>query len=184
MHSIANRLADLWWLYAVRGVFALLFGLAAIFWPGLTIAILIIIFGVFVLLDGLMMLGVGYRARHASPNAWNLGLQGVLNVIIGLVAFFAPIATAMALIILIAAWAVVMGVLEIIAAIRLRGRLDNEWLLVVSGIVSVLLGLSLIAAPGAGIVVMAWIIGGFSLLSSLVLFSIATRLRKLKSAVA
>ncbi len=183
MHPIANRLADLWWLYAIRGVFALLFGLTAILWPKLTIAILIIIFGVFVLLDGLMMLVVGYRARRASPNSWNLVLQGILNVIIGLVAFFAPIATAMALIILIAAWAVVMGVLEIIAAIRLRGRLDNEWLLVVSGIVSVLLGISLIVAPGAGIVVMVWIIGGFSLLSSLVFFSVAARLRKLKSAV-
>src|SRR5690606_35537706 len=155
-----------------------------IFWPGLTIAILIIIFGVFVLLDGLMMLGVGFRARRASPNSWNLALQGILNVIIGLVAFFAPIATAMALIILIAAWAVVMGVLEIIAALRLRRRLDNQWLLVVSGIISVLLGLSLVMAPEAGIVVMAWIIGGFSLLSSLVLFSVAARLRKLKSAVA
>lgn len=184
MHSIANRLSDLWWLYAVRGLFALLFGLAAIFWPGLTIAILIAVFGIFVLVDGLMMLGVGIQARHTSPNWWSLVLQGILNVIIGLVAFFAPIATAMALVILVAAWAVVLGVLEIIAAIRLRRVLGNEWLLIVSGIISVLLGISLVMAPGAGIVVMAWIIGGFSLLSSVVLFSIAARLRKLKASVA
>ncbi len=183
MHSTVNRLADFWWLYAVRGVLALLFGLAAIFWPGLTIAVLIAVFGVFVLVDGLMMLVVGFQARGASPNWWNLVLQGALNVVIGLVAFFAPLATALALIILVAAWAIILGVLEIVAAVRLKNVISNQWWLIASGIISILLGISLVSAPGAGIVVMAWIIGGFSLLSSLVLFFIAARLRKLKGGV-
>ncbi|QDS94120.1 acid-resistance membrane protein [Roseimaritima multifibrata] len=183
MNNKDSRLSRIWWLFATRGVFALLFGLAAIFWPGMTISILVAVFGAFVLLDGLMMLAVGIQSRQTNPRWSSLALQGVLNVAIGLVAFFAPIATAMAVVILIASWAIVMGVLEIFIAIRMRRTIQHEWLLVVGGVISILLGGSLFMAPGAGILVMAWIIGGFSILSGFVLLSIAMRLKKVKSTV-
>ena len=176
-----NRLSDHWWLVALRAACAFLFGLAAIMWPGLTIAILVAIFGVFVLLDGSLLVAVGVGNRDDDPRWWSLVLQGALGAIFGLVALLAPIATAMALVVLVAAWAIVSGIAEIMAAFRLRAFIENEWLLAVSGVLSILFGVILGLAPRAGIVAMAWIIGGFAILSSLLLAAMALRLRKFKS---
>ncbi|MCA9215921.1 MAG: DUF308 domain-containing protein [Planctomycetales bacterium] len=176
--SIA-RLSDLWWVLAVRAVFALLLGLAAILWPGLTIAILVAIFGAFVLLDGALFGIVGIKSRETDPLWWSRTLQGTLSILIGLIALFAPITTAMAMVMLVAVWSILTGVFQIAVATLLRNRIENGWLMVAGGVAFILFGLVYAFSPKAGIVVMAWIIGGYSILTGIVLMVFGLRWKKI-----
>lgn len=164
-----------WWVVAVRGLAAVLFGLAAFAWPQVTLTVLVLLFGAYALVDG--VLGLIYAFGSGRPfRAMRVG-EGVAGIIVGVIALAWPGITALALLYLIAAWAVVTGILEIVAAIDLRKVIDNEWLLLLSGIASVIVGVMLAVWPGAGALALIWLIGGYAIVFGGLLIALAFRLR-------
>jgi uncharacterized membrane protein HdeD (DUF308 family) len=165
-----------WWALAIRGVVAILFGIIAIVSPGLTAAALIILFGAYALVDGIFALVAGLRAAAHHGRSGALLVEGVLNILIGLIAFFWPAATLVALIYLIAIWAIITGVALIMAGMALI-RFSGEWLLVICGLLSILLGIVLFITPAAGVVALSWWFGIYALLFGIALVSAAFRIR-------
>jgi uncharacterized membrane protein HdeD (DUF308 family) len=151
-----ETLARNWWVIVLRGVGAVLFGLLAFYWPGLTLAALVLLYGAYALVDGALAVAWALVGRHPGPFPWGVLLSGLAGVGMGLLTLAWPGVTALALLYLIAAWAIVRGVFEIVAAIQLRRELDHEWLLVASGALSVLFGILLVVAPGAGALALLW----------------------------
>ena len=173
-----QALGQHWKWIALRGVAAVIFGVLAIAWPAIALAVLVLVWGAYAFVDGVFTLLAAARMRESGRPIWPLVLVGLLGVVAGLVAFFWPALTALGLLMLIAAWALVTGVLQIIAAIRLRKALANEWWLGLSGALSVLFGVLMIANPGAGAVAVAWVIGAYAVFFGVMLVLLALRLRK------
>lgn len=171
---IVNILAKHWWILLIRGLLAVLFGVLAFAMPGLTLLTLILLYGGYALADGLTALWVGGKSR-----AWWLLLVGVLGIIVGILTFIYPDITAVALLYLIAAWAIVRGAFEVMTAIQLRKEISNEWMLIFGGILSILFGIVLIANPAAGALAMIWVIGAYALVFGLITIFLAFRLRGL-----
>jgi uncharacterized membrane protein HdeD (DUF308 family) len=171
-------LARNWWALALRGLFGILFGITAFAWPGITLVSLVLLFGAYSLVDGVFNVIAAVRGgtRGGVP-WWALLVQGLAGIAVGIMTFAWPGITALALLYLIAAWAVVTGVFEVVAAIRLRKEIRGEWLLALSGILSVLFGLSLVAWPVAGALAVVWLIGAYAFASGVLLLILAFRLR-------
>lgn len=163
-----------WWTFLLRGLVAVLFAVMAFLWPGLTLAALVLVWGAFAFVDGIFAIVSGVRSRW-----WAFVFFGVLGVLAGLVALFMPGVTALALLLVIAAWAIVRGVFEIVAAIRLRKEIRGEWMLVLAGVASVGLGVLMILFPDAGALAVVWLIGLQALLAGVLMFALALRLRRL-----
>jgi uncharacterized membrane protein HdeD (DUF308 family) len=147
-----------WWALALRGLFALLFGIAALFWPAITLIVLVWLFGAYALVDGVFGVVAGLSLAGQHRQWWLLLVEGIVGIVAGLGAFLWTGITALALLYLIAAWAIVTGVFEIVAAFE-----RSEWWLGLSGLLSVLFGLLLVLFPGAGALSVVWIIGFYSL---------------------
>jgi uncharacterized membrane protein HdeD (DUF308 family) len=179
-----ETLARNWWAIVLRGVFAVLFGLGAFFWPGITLAVLVLFYGAYLFADGIMAVVWALMGRRAGPFPWGVFLAGLVSIVGGLVTFFMPGLTALVLLYLIAAWAIVRGVFEIIAAFHLRRELTNEWLLALNGVLSVLFGILLIAAPGAGALAVLWMIGTFAVIVGIVMIVLGFRLKGLQGTAA
>ena len=165
-----------WWALALRGGLAVLFGVAAFVVPGLTVAFLIALFGAYALIDGALAIVAGVKAAEHHERFGSLLLRGILGIAAGLVAFILPAATAVVLTLMIGAWAIVTGVLEIVAAVHLH-RAHGEWLLIANGVLSVLFGLFLVVAPALGILTLVWIIGGYAIVFGAIMLVLAFRLR-------
>ncbi|MBP2475838.1 uncharacterized membrane protein HdeD (DUF308 family) [Crossiella equi] len=169
-----------WWLVVVRGVAAILFGVLGLVWPGLTLLALVFLFAFYTLLDGVVAVAGAVAHREAAgADRWLVGLLGAAGVVTGLVALMWPDITALVLLFLIAAWAVVTGVLEIVSGWQLRKVITGELLLFVSGALSVVLGLLLFAFPGQGALALVVTIAAFAILWGIVLVMLGVRLRKL-----
>jgi|HubBroStandDraft_4_1064222.scaffolds.fasta_scaffold15979_3 uncharacterized membrane protein HdeD (DUF308 family) len=170
-------LAENWWSLVIRGLVALTVGVVALVWPGITLAALVILFGAYALIDGVVSL-VGARKASQAHERWGaLVLEGVAGIVASLVAIFWPGITVFALVIMIAAWAVVTGAFEIAAAVRLRKRISGEWLLVLSGVVSILFGFVLFAFPLAGALTIAYMVGIYAFVFGGLLMALGFRLR-------
>ncbi|MBV9785248.1 MAG: HdeD family acid-resistance protein [Acidisphaera sp.] len=169
-------LAYNWWAVALRGVFAILFGLVALFLPGVTIASLVLLFAVYMLVDGLFAIVSAARAA-AHHQRWGLLiLEGVVDIIAGAVAFVLPAVTVFVFVTLLGAWAVVSGIAMTIAAFRLH-LTHGRWLLLLCGLISVVWGLLLFMFPVAGAVVLTWWLGGYAFAFGIVLLVLSFRLR-------
>jgi len=168
-----------WWLLLLRGVAALLFGLAALFWPEITLVSLVILFGAFVVVDGIFSLAAAFRERGVHPRWWVVLLEGLIGLTLGGATLAWPEITALVLIYLAASWAVLTGVLEILAALALREELRGEWLLALIGLASVLIGVVLFAQPGAGMVAVSWLIGVYALIFGLLMIALSWKMRSL-----
>jgi len=175
-----QTLAKNWWAIVLRGVFAVLFGLGAFFWPGITLAVLVLLYGAYLFADGILAVLWAIAGRRAGPFPWGVLLAGLASIVGGLLAFLMPGLTALVLLYLIAGWAIVRGIFEIIAAFHLRRELTNEWLLALNGALSVLFGILLIVAPGAGALAVLWIIGTFALIVGIVMIVLGFRLKGLQ----
>jgi uncharacterized membrane protein HdeD (DUF308 family) len=161
----------------VRGVLAVLVGVLAFLWPGLTIAVLVAVFGAFALVDGITNLILGFTRASRGGRSWALVIQGIAGVVAGVLTFVWPGVTALALLALIGAWAIVTGVLEIVAAVRLRRVVTGEWRLALSGALSVIFGILLFLFPIPGAIGIAWALGAYALVTGMILISLGVRLR-------
>ncbi|CDM66411.1 HdeD family acid-resistance protein [Pyrinomonas methylaliphatogenes] len=173
-------LARNWWALALRGVLAIIFAILAVMWPGLTLIVLALLFGAYALVDGLFAILAALRAPEGYERWWVHFFEGLAGVLVGIIAFFWPGITAFALLYLIAAWAIITGVLEIAAAIRLRRYVAGEWLLALSGALSLLFGILIVLVPSAGAIGVVWIIAFYAFLFGLLLIALALRLRRLE----
>lgn len=173
--AMLPKLSENWWALALRGVAAAIFGLLALFWPGITLTALILLFGAFALVDGVFAIVAGIRG--VEGRRWLLLVEGVLGAIAGLVALALPGTVAIVMLYVVAAWAVLTGLLEIVAAVQLRREIEGEWALALVGIVSVLFGVVLAVLPGVGLLSLVWLIGASVLVSGIALIALAFRVR-------
>ena len=171
-------LAKYWWAIALRGAAGILFGILAFAMPVLTLAVLVLMFGAYALVDGIFNVVAAVSGRSGARPWWALLLAGLVGIGAGLVTFFMPGLTALALAYVIGFWAIAIGVLEIIAAIRLRKVITNEWWLGLSGALAVVFGAVLILAPGAGALAMVLWIGAYAFVYGVFLLLLGFRLRR------
>jgi len=176
----SELLARHWWLFLLRGLISILFGVLAFVWPGITLASLVLVFGAFAFADGVFALVGALRGGGREP-WWLLILEGLVGVGIGIITVVSPGITALALLFYIAIWAIATGVLEIGSAIALRKEIEHEWLLGLSGLASVVFGVLLIARPGAGALTVLWLIGGYALVFGVLLVMLSFRARRLSA---
>lgn len=170
LHTLARN----WWVLALRGLVAVLFGLLTFFVPGITLVTLVLLFGAYALVDGIFNV-VGFF-RLASHH-WALLIEGVIGIIAGVLTFAWPAITAIVLLYVIAFWAIFTGIFELIAGIRLRKTISNEWLLLLMGVFSLLFGVLILFAPGAGALAIVLWIGAYALVFGIFLLALAFRLR-------
>ncbi|MFC4586205.1 HdeD family acid-resistance protein [Sphaerisporangium corydalis] len=166
-----------WWVLAVRGACGILFGILAIVWPLITLLTLVILFGAFAIVSGVFALIGAMRGAHPEESRMWLAASGVFGIVAGIVAWVWPGITAYALLLLIAAYAVVIGVVEIVAAVRRRKAGDTEWLYLVSGVLSVIFGILLFTWPASGALALTWLIGAFAIVYGASLLILAFRVR-------
>jgi uncharacterized membrane protein HdeD (DUF308 family) len=181
---MVNLFARRWWLFALRGVAAIIFGILAIMLPGITLATLIILFGAYAFVDGIFAVIHAIGGGDESESMWLLLLEGLLGIGVGLITFFEPGLTAVALLFYIAAWNLATGVLEIAGALRLRKQVSGEFWLLVGGLCSIVFAVILMARPAAGALALIWVIGIYAVLFGISLLALAFRLRGVKSALA
>jgi uncharacterized membrane protein HdeD (DUF308 family) len=172
MHILARN----WWALVLRGVLAVLFGVLAYLWPGLTIASLVVLFGAYALVDGLFSLLAAFRRQPGESRGW-LVFNGILGVLAGIVVLTRPGLSAVFLFYLIACWAIVTGIAQIVAAVALRKVIRDEWLLVLAGLLSIALGVLMLMRPAAGVLGLVWAIALFAIATGVSLIALGFRLR-------
>ena len=183
VENLASILSRSWWLMLLRGLVAIGFGILVFAKPQISVLVLVYLFGVYVLVDGILGVSVAIQARN-ELNSWGvLLLWGLLGVAVGILAFVKPDITALALLFYIALWAIATGVLEIAAAIRLREVIKDEWLLILAGLVSVAFGVFLIARPEPGALVVLSLIGGYAIVFGVLIVIFAFKIRSFVSKV-
>jgi uncharacterized membrane protein HdeD (DUF308 family) len=175
---LLHALAKSWWLVLLRGIAGILFGLLAFAWPGLTLVTLVLLYGAYTLVDGVVALAAAFTGAARPGPTWWLIIIGLLGIAVGAITFFYPGVTALVLVLLIGGWAVAHGIFEIIGAIQLRKEIDNEWWLILAGALSVIFGLMVLFAPGAGALALIWVIGAYSIVFGAMLIGLSLRLRK------
>lgn len=182
MNTVTTPVGASWGWMLIRGLAAVLFGLLALLLPGATLVTLALLWGAYALVEGSGALIAAFRLRAGGQPLWPLGLAGLLGIVAGLITLIWPGLTALTLLLLIAVWAITMGILEIIAAIRLRQVITNEWWLGLSGLLSLAFGGLLVVNPGAGALAVIWLIGGYALLFGILLIALAWRLKRFQRA--
>src|SRR6516165_6665978 len=178
--ALLGRLAENWWLLLLRGLAAIAFGVLAFLWPGITLVALTYLFGIYAIVDGVVAIWAAFNAPGDAGPRWWLGLSGVVSIIAGIVAFAYTGITALVLLVFIAVWAIIIGVLQLYAAIRLWNVIDNDWWLILSGLLSIAFGAVLIAWPGTGALAVIWTIAWFAVFFSCLFVGLAFRLKKYK----
>ena len=175
-------LADNWWVLLIRGIAAILFGILAFLWPGLTLAVLVLLFGAYALVDGIFSIIAAFAASdQPAGNRWLVGLGGLASIIFGILVFFWPGITAVVLLYFIAAWAIVTGILSIIAAIQLRREIEGEWWMITAGVLSILFGVFAYLYPGATALSLILVIAAYAVVFGIVLVILAFRVRGLQN---
>ena len=178
MHVISGP----WWSWLLRGIAAIVFGVLAMLWPGITFLAFVAMFAAYALIDGVLHLTAAFRAPQGQPR-WLLALQGILGIAVAALTFVWPGITALALLFLIGAWAIVGGAMRIALAIQLRKVIVGEWLLGLSGVMSIIFGVLVYVVPVAGVVGVAFMVGFYAIVLGIVMMSLAIRLRRFERTV-
>jgi uncharacterized membrane protein HdeD (DUF308 family) len=176
MQSVAKAMTDKWWLFLLEGVLAIGFGVIAWVWPDLTVGTLVVLFGAFAFVNGVMNLAAAPGASALGGSPWGFIFQGVLGIATGVIVAVWPDISALALMYVIAAWAIVTGIYRIAVAIELRKLIDNEWLLALGGIASIAFGVLAAMFPGDGAVALVWAIGLYAIVFGVLLVGLSYRL--------
>ena len=167
-----------WWLLVLRGVLGIAFGVLVFLWPMLAWVVIVASFAAYALLDGVFAISAAILGHPQRRHWWGLILEGILGIAAAVVTLLWPTLATIPLLAIIAAWAIATGVAEVIVAIRLRRELAGEWLLALSGVLSVLFGITLILQPQAGAIAIAWLIGVYSIAFGFLLLVLGFRLRE------
>jgi len=175
-----NLMTQNWWAIALRGLVAVLFGIATFIWPSITLFVLVALFGAYALVDGIFAIIESFRRDVVRERWWALLIEGIVGVAIGVLTFIWPGLTAMGLLFLIAFWAIVTGVFEIITAIRLRHEIRGEWMMALIGILSIALGFLIVAFPLAGALSVVLMIGAFVFAMGVLMIALGFKLRSLR----
>ena len=170
-------LAHNWWMLLLRGILAFVFGLLCVTYPDVTLFVMTIMFGVYALLDGILALASSVKTATGGSQWWSTIFEGIVGIVVGLFILIWPGITAFGLVYLIGMWAIITGIFEIMAAIRLRQHFTNEWLLIISGVASVIFGLLIIVIPRAGALAVVWWVGTYAIFFGMVFIALALRLR-------
>jgi uncharacterized membrane protein HdeD (DUF308 family) len=169
-----------WWLLVLRGDAAIGFGILTFIWPGPTLAALVMLFGAYAMVEGTFAIASGVlRGSLSGSSRWLLVLEGLVGVIIGVITFFASGITAVGLLYYIGAWAIVTGIFKVVAAIQLRQVINNEWLLIFGGILSLLFGVLVFIYPGASALSILWLIGIYAVVFGATTVALGFRLKGL-----
>jgi uncharacterized membrane protein HdeD (DUF308 family) len=177
-------LAKNWWVFLVRGLLAILFGVMAFAWPGLTLVTLVFLFGAWALVSGVFATVGAFGARARNKDWWVLLLTGLLGIAVGFLTFYRPGITAISLLWYIAFWSIFTGVMEFVAAFRLRKEIRGEGWLMLAGAASVVFGVLLLAYPGAGALALITLIAAYAIVFGVILILAALRLKKLAPSAA
>jgi len=172
-----------WWALVLRGAIAILFALATFALPGITIAVLVTIFGFYALFDGIFAIVSTVKAVQGHRRWGAFLFEGIVGILFGLYAIVFPIGAAAAFVSFVAVWAIFTGILEIMAAVRLRRHIKGEWLLILLGVLSILLGVILVAAPVSGAVFLVWVFASYGLIFGVLLIALGFRMRRLPESV-
>jgi uncharacterized membrane protein HdeD (DUF308 family) len=179
-----DPILDRWWLLTLRGAAAIIFGVLTFVAPLASIFALVIVWGAYALIDGVLDLGLAIRSGRRGEHWGWFAFAGVCGIVAGLVAFFWPGITALALLFVIAAWAVATGIGAILAAVRLRKAIKGEWLLALTGLLSVALGILLVVFPGPGALAVVMWIGAWAIIAGALMVVLSLRMRSLRTRVA
>ena len=177
-----GMLARNWWMIVLRGVFSIAFGVLAWTWPGITLGVLVLLWGAYAFADGVLALGAAVSGASGKP-WWMLTLEGLVGLGAAAVAFFYPGVTALVLLYMIAAWAIVTGIFEIVAAIQLRKEIEGEFWLALAGVASLVFGAILIARPAVGALAVTWMIGLYAVAFGALLIAVGFRVKSLRPLV-
>jgi uncharacterized membrane protein HdeD (DUF308 family) len=177
--SLTRAVGQNWWLFLLRGIAAIVFGVLAFILPGITLVTLVLLYGAFALVDGVFALVSAILGKVAVAPRWWLVIVGLAGIGAGIVTFLWPGITALVLLFFIAGWAIANGIFQIIGAIQLRKEIDNEWWLILNGALSVLFGIALFVLPGAGALALIWLIGLYAIVYGILLIGFAFKVRKL-----
>lgn len=174
---LANILSRYWWMTLLRGIIAILFGFFVVAQPGISLVALTMVFGAFAFVDGVGSLASAFGSRTEHESWWIMLLWGLCGIAVGLITFFSPGLTALALLFYIAAWAIATGLIELFAAFKLREEIEGEFWLGLLGVLSIAFGVFMIARPGAGILSLLWLIAAYAIASGVTLIALAFRTR-------
>jgi len=174
---LLDHLARNWGWIVLRGFAAILLGVLAFAWPGLTLAALVLVWGIYALSDGVLALVAAFRIKDAGKPMWPMIVVGLIGIGAGIATLMWPGMTALILLACIAVWAVAIGIFQIVASIRLRAVIANEWLMGFSGLLSIAFGLLMLARPGAGALAVISIIAGYAIVFGLALVMLGFRLK-------
>jgi uncharacterized membrane protein HdeD (DUF308 family) len=174
---VTSAIANRWWAVVIRGVAAILFGILTFASPGTSLLAISVIFGIYAIVDGVFDMAFAWRRAHEGRRWGWLVFEGLVGIGAGIAALAWPGLTAMVLLTLIAVWAVVTGVAEIAAAIRLRRHIQGEWMLATGGVLSIIFGVLLLLFPTAGALVLMTMVGAYALVFGILLIALGVRLR-------
>jgi uncharacterized membrane protein HdeD (DUF308 family) len=175
--ALLEQLGRNWGWIALRGVVAVIFGVLAFAWPGATLFALVLVWGVYALAEGIFALIAAFRVRDRGKPMWTFVVIGILGILAGIVTLAWPGVTALMLLMFIAVWAFFMGIFQIVAAVRLRKEIEHEWLLGLSGVLSVLFGAVMMASPAEGALAVVWLIAAYAIVFGILLLVLAFRLK-------
>lgn len=177
LDALTHRfLTAAWWAVLARGLLAIAFGVLIFVWPTISLLTLILVYGAYAVVDGIFALIAAFRSH--GQGRWSLILIGVVALAAGGVALAWPGVTALVLVLIIGWSAIFRGLFEIVAAIRLRKTIPNEWMLILAGAVSIVFGVALLVAPGPGALALLWLIGAWAIMFGAALVVLSLRLRK------
>ena len=178
--NLATSFAENWSALLARGIVAILFGLLTWIMPGVTLAALVLLFGFYTLVDGVIGFWLAIKGRKENEHWWALLLWAFCSIAVGILTFFAPGVTEIVLLLYVAAWAIVTGVLEIISGIRLRKEIKGEWMFILAGLASVIFGVIMMAQPAVGALALLWMIAAYAIFFGCMLIMLAFKVRSLR----
>jgi uncharacterized membrane protein HdeD (DUF308 family) len=182
--SLRRSLGENWLLFLLRGLAAILFGALSLVWPGLSLLTLILLYAAYAVVDGVFALVAGIFGTGSAAPRWWLIIVGLLGIAAGIVTFLWPGITALVLLFFIAGWAICTGLLQIIGAIQLRKEIEDEWWLILDGLLSVVVGIAMFVLPGAGALALIWLIGLYAIMAGVLMVGFAFTVRRYKDAAA
>ena len=176
IEAVANR----WWVFLIRGIAAIIFGILAFVWPGQTLFALTILFGAYAFVDGIFALAAALGGWGGS-RWWALLIEGIVGLVIAFIVWEQPVYSTVGLVYAVAFWAIITGIMEIVAGLQLREVINNEWLYILAGIVSIAFGVLVIRNPSAGSLAVAYLVGWYAIIFGILELGLAYRLNHMRS---